>query len=57
MKFGTKNVLNDLYEIKNGIIGVNREVMFQLITLMHFRRDETIQNVFYKELFYNFFHS
>jgi hypothetical protein len=35
-----------VFEIKNGIIGVERDIIFQLMEIIHFRCDEIIQNVF-----------
>jgi hypothetical protein len=37
----------DIFEIKNGIIGMERDVLFQLIEVMYFRPDEIIQNVYF----------
>jgi hypothetical protein len=42
---------NDVFEIENGIIGVKRDIAFELIELMYFREDETVQNVFLCFLF------
>jgi hypothetical protein len=38
-------LLGDKFEIKNGVIGTNRDVIFQLIGLMYFRVDKFIKNV------------
>jgi hypothetical protein len=38
--------LDDVFEIGNGIVGVKRDVIFQLMEVIHFRSDEIIQNVF-----------
>jgi hypothetical protein len=37
---------SSMFEIVNGIVGVKRDVIFQLIEVIHFRCDEIIQNVF-----------
>lgn len=34
-----------LVEIRNGILGVNRDIMFQLIELIHFKSDELVKNL------------
>jgi hypothetical protein len=38
---------NDVFEIRNGIVGVKRDVFFQLIELMYLRKDEIIRNVYF----------
>jgi hypothetical protein len=38
--------LGDIFEIRNGIIGVKRDIIFQLMEVFYFRSDEIIQNVF-----------
>jgi hypothetical protein len=51
-EINTTNLVFNLFEIENGVIGVKRDVFFQLIELMHFRKDEIIQNVYFSyELF------
>lgn len=40
-----EEIFDDLFEIKNGIKGVGRDIIFQLIELMYFRKDQFIQNL------------
>lgn len=35
----------DIFEIKNGIVGANRDVIFELIKLIYFRKDNIIRNI------------
>jgi hypothetical protein len=38
-----KEVLDEVFEISNGIIGVSRDVLFLLIELFYFKDDDIIE--------------
>jgi hypothetical protein len=42
--------LNDVFEIRNGIVGVKRDIIFQLMEVIYFKSDEIIKNVFHFNL-------
>jgi hypothetical protein len=42
----TKMKSSNIFKIGNGIVGMKRDVIFQLMEVIYFRSDGVIQNVF-----------